>query len=214
VHGATTLLTYAVLGFLAVRLVQGARFSRTAHGRRLVAQVWRNARWRHIWPAPLVLVVVGAMAVGLMAVPGLQWGWWSLLGGVGNPVFGESSATTGTVLEWLVPVAFVCLLVPALPLFAHAEERAFRQGAEGWSLPRRVGKVVTFGLAHALIGIPIGAALALSLGGAYFMVVYLRRFRRTGSQEAAVLESTTAHTVYNAVIIVLVVVVLLAATLS
>ena len=58
-----------------------------------------------------------------------------------------------------------------------------------------------FGLVHALIGIPIGAALALSIGGAYFMRVYLREFARTGSSNEATLESTTAHTVYNGVII-------------
>ena len=66
---------------------------------------------------------------------------------------------------------------------------------------RRVVKTVQFGLVHALIGIPIGAALALSLGGAYFMVVYLREYRSTGSTRSATLESTTAHTVYNGVII-------------
>jgi uncharacterized membrane protein len=59
-------------------------------------------------------------------------------------------------------------------------------------------------MVHALIGIPLGAALALSIGGAYFMWVYLRAFAATGSTQAATLESTTAHTVYNGVIIGLV----------
>jgi hypothetical protein len=65
-------------------------------------------------------------------------------------------------------------------------------------------KTLQFGLVHALIGIPIGAAMALSIGGAYFMYVYLRQFARTGSANDATLESTTAHTAYNGLIIVMV----------
>ncbi len=61
--------------------------------------------------------------------------------------------------------------------------------------------MVQFGLIHALIGIPIGAALALSVGGAYFMRVYLGAYNRTRSRMEATLESTRAHTVYNAVIV-------------
>lgn len=57
-----------------------------------------------------------------------------------------------------------------------------------------------------MIGIPIGAALALSLGGAYFMWIYLRRFAATGSVDEATIESTTAHTVYNFLIVLMVIV--------
>ena len=131
------------------------------------------------------------------------------MGASGN---GTSEATSGTVWEWLVPVVFMCLLLPALPLFAHAEERLFRAGAEDWSPGRRVFKVVQFGMVHALIGIPIGAALALSLGGAYFMAVYLRAFRQTLSRSEATIESTTAHTVYNFLIVLLVLVALVVDT--
>jgi hypothetical protein len=119
-------------------------------------------------------------------------------------VFGSSQATAGTALEWIVPLVFMTMLLPALPLFANAEERIFRAGAERWSPGRRVLKTLQFGMVHALIGIPLGAALALSIGGAYFMWVYLRAFAATGSTQAATLESTTAHTVYNGVIIGLV----------
>jgi hypothetical protein len=157
-----------------------------------------------VWPVPVLLAVVLAAATLAMQVPGLDWGWWTALGGDGNPVFGSSQATAGTSLEWIVPLVFMTMLLPALPLFANAEERIFRAGAEHWSLARRVAKTLQFGMVHALIGIPLGAALALSIGGAYFMWVYLREFATTGSRQAATLESTTAHTVYNGVIIVLV----------
>lgn len=199
-----TLLTVAVLAFVGVRLVGGLRTARSASGRRAVLEIVRGIRFRHVWPVPLVLAAVIAVATALMQVPGLDWGWWTWLGGDGNPVFGTSQATAGTMLEWLVPLVFMCLLLPALPLFAQAEERMFRLGAERWSTWRRVAKAVQFGLVHALIGIPIGAALALSVGGGYFTIAYLRAWKAAGSPRAAMLESTRAHTCYNAVIIALV----------
>jgi hypothetical protein len=199
-------LTFGVLGFMGVRLAGGLRRSRSGAGRLIVRDVVTGIRWRHIWPIAVVLPIVIVAASLLMSIPGLSWGWWTMLGGQGNPVFGSSDATIGTVWEWLIPLGFMALLLPALPLFAFAEERLFRQGAEHWSARRRAFKVVQFGLIHAVIGIPIGAALALSLGGAYFMIVYVRSFRVTGSRYRATLESTRAHTAYNGFIVIVVVV--------
>jgi hypothetical protein len=204
----TDLVTYAVLGFMGVRLVGGLRSSRSAAGKLLVVDVVRGIRWRHVWPVPFVLTVVVFVATVLMSLPGLSWGWWSALGGDGNPVFGSSDTTAGTAWAWIIPLVFMCMLLPALPLFAYAEERLFRMGAEDWSWRRRAFKVVQFGLVHAIIGIPIGAALALSLGGAYFMTVYLRAWNRTHQRGESTLESTRAHAVYNAVIVVFVLIVI------
>ena len=195
------LLTVVALGFVALRLVEGVRHSRSRGGRELLLSIVRGIRWRHIWPVPFVLTGVVTAASLLLLVPGLDWGWWSALGGTGNPVTGDTERTTGTALEWLVPLVFITLLALALPLFAHAEERMFRSGSEQWSPRRRAVKVVQFGLIHTLIGIPIGVAMALSVGGAYFMAVYLRCFRATGSRTEATLESARAHTVYNATIV-------------
>jgi hypothetical protein len=204
----TDLVTFAVLGLMGVRLASGLRVSRSRQGREAVRSIWSRVRWRHVWPVPLVLAGVVLVATPLVQVPGLDWGWWSALGGQGNPVFGSTDATTGTVWEWAIPMVFIALLVPALPLFALAEERMFRAGAEGWSRGRRAVKVVQFGLVHALIGIPIAFALALSVGGAYFMAVYLRAIHRGADRTGATIESATAHTVYNACLIVAVAVTL------
>ena len=202
----TNIVTFLVLGFVGFRLIGGLRTSRTGKGRTLVTRIFRNIGWRHLWPVPLLLAIVVAVATVLVAIPGLSWGWWAAIGGEGNPVFASSASTVGTVWEWLVPLLFMGLLFPALPLFAFAEERAFRAGAEHWSTSRRVVKTVQFGLVHALIGIPIGAALALSIGGAYFMWVYLRRFRATGLGSEALIESATAHAAYNGLIVIMLVV--------
>ena len=201
------MLSVVVLAVVGLRLVQAVTLSRSQRGRSLSRQVWTGLRWRNIWPVPFVLAGVLLAAIPLLYVPVLRWGWWSALGGDGNPVFGSSTTTMGTVWEWLIPVIFMALVLLALPLFANAEERMFRMGAQLWSTRQRVMKVLQFGLIHAVIGIPIGVALALSVGGAYFMAVYLRSYARTGSTNEATLASTRAHTAYNALIITTVAVV-------
>jgi hypothetical protein len=198
----TGVITAGVLAFFGLRLVQGARYSVGGAGRRRVQEIVRGIRFRHVWPVPIVLTLVLATAVLLVQLPVLSWGWWTALGGQGNPVFGSNDQTNGTPLEWLLPLVFIMLLVPALPLFALREEQMFRQGAEHWSWIRRVVMALAFGLVHAIVGIPIGFALALSIGGAYFQFRYLRCFRQTGSQREAVLESTRAHTAYNGIVLV------------
>ena len=203
----SNVLSVVVLAVVGLRLVQAVTLSRSDRGRSLSRQIWTRLRWRHIWPVPFVLTGVLLVAIPLLFVPVLRWGWWSALGGDGNPIFGSSSTTMGTVWAWLIPLVFMALVLLALPLFANAEERMFRTGAQRWSTRQRVVKVLQFGLIHALIGIPIGVALALSVGGAYFMAVYLRSFALTGSENEATLESTRAHTAYNALIILTVAVI-------
>jgi uncharacterized membrane protein (UPF0136 family) len=201
-------LTVVVFCLVGARLATGFRRSRSSEGRSIVATVWRGIRWRHVWPVPMLLTAIAGSASLLMLIPGFSWGWWSAIDGVANPLAGTSDVTVGTVWEWVVPLVFVGLLAPALPLWAHAEERLFRSGAEHWSARRRVWKTVLFGLIHLIVGIPIGVALALCIGGAYFMRIYLREYRRTASVDLATLESTRAHTAYNAVVIALLAVVI------
>jgi hypothetical protein len=208
----TGVLTAGVLAFVGYRLVTTASLvARSAALRRRAAEIVRGIRWRHVWPVPIVLTAVVVAAALLLQIPPLRFGWWTALGGLGNPVTGTTDQTAGTTLEWLVPVLFLALLLPALPLFALREEEIFRQGAERWTGRQRAVKAVQFGLVHALIGIPIGVALALSIGGAYFQAVYVRAFRSTGDRRTATLESARAHTAYNGI---LVVVVLIAIALS
>jgi hypothetical protein len=200
----TDVLTVAVLAFIGVRIASGTRVALSAPGRGRVGIIVRGLRVRHFVPPIPVLCLVVMAVIVLLQIPLLDFGWWSALGGVGNPVTGNTDRTAGTALEWLVPLCFIVLLVPALPLFAEAEERIFRLGSERRSQWQRFVKGIQFGLVHALIGIPIGAALALSIGGWYFTWWYLSVYRRTGSTSAAVLESTRAHVAYNVTVVVIV----------
>jgi hypothetical protein len=197
-------LTFAVLAFVGFRLADAARqtVSSRSHVRRLVA----GLRPRHGLRAVPVLLAVLVAASALVQVPGLDFGWWTSLGGTGNPVVGvgPKGATPGP-LETVIPVVFVTLLLIGLPLLVEGEEWVFRRGAEHRSRAANARRSVLFGLVHALIGIPIGVALALSIGGFYFTWAYLRVWRRTGSEEAALAESTRSHLAYNLVIAAIVI---------
>lgn len=203
----TNLVTVAVLGFVGFRLATAvSHVARRADLRHRIWEIVSGIRLRHIVPVVPVLTLVVAAATLLVQLPVLSFGWWSAIGGQGNPVTGATTATEGTVLEQLLPLVFLSLLLPALPLFAEREEVMFRAGAEHWSPARRIRRALEFGLIHAVIGIPIGVALALSIGGGYFTYMYLRRWQQTGSRDAAVFESTRAHTAYNGLIVGLVLV--------
>lgn len=206
-------VTVVVVAYFGSRLIVSFRRSLRSDAKRVMLLIVRGLRVRHFVPVPFVLTGVIVAAWFLTSLPVLSFGWWTAVGGEGNPVFGASERTEGTLLSWLLPLVFIVLLIPALPLFAEREEEIFRLGAESWSWRKRTWKAVLFGVTHALIGIPIGVALALSIGGAYFTVAYLRGYRRGGRPEA-LLEATRAHTAYNATIVLIVLVTLpeLAAT--
>jgi hypothetical protein len=204
------LLTGAALAFFGGRLAMNAgRVARSRPARRRTVEIVRGLRPHHFLQAPPVFVVVIATALLLVQVPGLSFGWWTALGGTGNIITGSTTRTGGTALAWIIPAAFLVVVAPLLPLFAEREEQMFRVGAEGWSTARRARRGVEFGLLHLIMGIPIGVALALSVGGWYFTWAYLSGWRR-GGQGAGLLESTRSHLAYNAEILLVVAALLVA----
>lgn len=200
--------TVVVLAWFGSRLFVSFRRSLAGDARAHAREVVTGLRLRHFLPVPVLLVLVVVAAVGLTSIPPLDFGWWTAIGGQGNPAFGVTDRTAGTPFEVIVPIVFLVLLLPALPLLVEREEQIFRLGAESWSTPKRIGKALLFGLVHALVGIPIGVALALSIGGGAFTLAYLRAHRRTGLRREALLESTRLHLAYNLTIVTVVTVVL------
>lgn len=196
------LLTLTIFTVVGVQLVQAARHSVGA--RRHVVRVVRGLRRDHVVGGVPVLAAVMVALVLLLQVPGLSFGWWTAIGGIGNPVFGASEHGLSGDAAVLVSALFGALLLVSLPLLVEREEWIFRRGAEKRGLLGNAAYALMFGLMHVLVGIPVGAGLALSIGGAYFTHVYLRAFRETRSQAAALMESTRAHLGYNLVIVALV----------
>lgn len=201
-------VSLAVLAFVGFRLAEAAR-----HAVRNRSHVWglvAGLRPRHFVAAVPVLVAVVAVFVALTYIPGLSWGWWSALGGTGNPAFGGAPEGSVGPFEVLIPIVFGVMLFFGLPLLVEGEEWVFRRGAEDRTRAANLRRAVLFGLVHAVVGVPLAAALALTVGGVYFTGCYLREYRRTGSQDAALTESTRAHLAYNLDVIGVVVLALVA----
>lgn len=196
------LLSLAVLAYVGFRLVDAARQS--VSQRSHVWLVLSGLRPRHFLLAVPTLVAVITAAVLLFHVPGLSFGWWTAIGGEGNPVFGTARPSAVGPLDVVFPFVFGVLLLLGLPLLVEGEEWVFRRGAEHRSQAANLWRAVLFGLVHAVVGVPIAAALALSVGGGYLTWCYLRVWRVTGSPQLALLESTRAHLAYNLVIVALV----------
>ncbi|MBX7133034.1 MAG: hypothetical protein K1X67_10190 [Fimbriimonadaceae bacterium] len=83
-------------------------------------------------------------------------------------------------------VFFYLLLMLNIPRLARIEEYRFRLRTRDW--PHAVRRSIRFGLAHCIIGVPIGFGLAISIGGLWFSYQYFR---------GGIRRSILAHTVYN-----------------
>lgn len=200
------LLTVAVLAVVGVRLFEAARTSVGSHRKAL--GVVQGLRRRHFLRAIPVVALIVSTAFVLIQLPVLSFGWWSAIGGEGNPVVGVSNRDLG-IASVVIPLFFIGLLIVGMPLLVAREEWVFRRGAEERGTAVNLGRSVLFGLAHAVVGIPIGAALALSIGGLYLTRCYLNGWKESRSQTGALLESTRAHLAYNLTIVALVLISLL-----
>src|SRR5438067_5865599 len=99
----TDLLTVAVLAWFGSRLVTATRQALRGDARAWSVDVVRGLRPRHFVGAVVAVAgVVGAFAL-LYQVPPLRIGWWTAIGGNGNPVFGSTERTRGTPLETIIP---------------------------------------------------------------------------------------------------------------
>lgn len=223
-------LAVGVIALLGVAVARAAhRAWRHGEGRSDTIATLRAIRWWHVLvPIPLLALLIGCVALLLtLPIPGMWVGWWMLLDGEGNAVLGQTSNSgpAWTLMAWVLPV----LVAVASPILARDEEEYFRAGAETWTWGRRASKCLRFGLLHMVAGVPLAAALAISLVGAYYMAVYLLVFRQRGCRvvveragvyemittaggggyketcRAAVTSAAAAHTAFNWTILAIVV---------
>ncbi len=152
-------------------------------------QVWnviRAWRWRYL-PGTLATLpgVIVVCEVLHHFAPWTGWGWWHLLGGEGNPAFGEvdlGSSAAGLAISGVLAVTFPLLFAVAAIREARAEEVSFRKGNQKLTVKRRVRRALWFGLVHCIIGIPIYAGFALTVPGLWLDYVYQRGYERAAAQ--------------------------------
>jgi hypothetical protein len=138
---------------------------------------YRELKPRHFaWGLLSVTLTVLTWKV-LDLVPALRWGWWSMVGGHGSVLSGASDATSSSPALALVPLVLAALVLLLLPSLARSEEEAEdigRMGAQRRNALTHAASCLGFGLMHLGMGVPVSAALALSLAGGVFTLVYLR----------------------------------------
>jgi len=180
-------LTYGVIALVAFALTRSIRRSFTTE-RSEVWSVFRSLRWWMPFASvAMFATMLTCLRVILDLVPALSWGWWSMLGGSGSLVAGQTGNTgpVAVALGFIIPV----LLVFAVPREAYIEEEVFRGRHEAMTPARRALSNVTFGMAHCVVGVPLATGIVLSLGGWYFSLVYRLTYARTLSA----IEEMTAH---------------------
>jgi hypothetical protein len=175
-----TIATMAVLSWVAYEAVTTYRTrarGSTLEYMVLSRHVWARARQIgivRILAANLpVMGLTVAAAIALSSLPVLSWGWWSALGGNGNIAFG-STDQLGDIAGPVIALVMCAVLVVVAPIYVSLEEWAFRRRSEHRSGPARVGAALGFGALHVVAGIPIGAALALTVAGMWFTNRYLK----------------------------------------
>lgn len=187
-----TVLRLAIAGWILVTLGRASRGA-WVH-RRLITTVWSRIRPRHLaGAAALLLVVVAAASTMITAVPGLDLGLGSLVGITSNAVFTpleEAVARTEPVaagaIDWpllLLSTGFLLPLAALLPWLAFVEEEVFRAGLEDASVWAEVRSALVFGLAHLVMLVPVGAALAVGGAGYVYGRVYRSAYARSDGSE-------------------------------
>lgn len=170
---------------------------------RLFRDTWASFRPRHFLTGLGSITSVLVTAVALYWwVPPLRFGWLVWLAGR------ASSTDTGEVVEtspvfWVVIGVFLCVFFVFVPTFARNEELAFRLDHVWSPMLTRLWSSLKFGLIHLLMGIPIAAALALSVAGHIFLLVARRAAKASRLQDplesalVGVDESAKVHAAHN-----------------
>lgn len=174
-------MTFILLGFLGL-ILWSARSYWLEHSDSYTRTI-KALRWPML-PMSLamipVIVIVGGL--GYTYLPFGDVGWWSLLGGEGNALLGQTSGgdsgSGGGLVSFLSGVLPAALLFVA-PLLAHSEERSFRSMNHWTTKTKRLKKATWFGLVHLIVGVPLGIVPALIVLGLYFDVVYDRACRKS-----------------------------------
>jgi hypothetical protein len=175
---------YAWCALLTWMLIRGMKVGKFAEALAVARQVTPGI-------LGLNVVVIGAtVAVAVLLdqlFPWLDRSWLYLLPGFHN------HATNVAMIPLHIKYfgfAFLLLLAVNIPQLAQAEEVKYRGNTVDW----RDGMVrsVRFGLAHCVVGVPLYAGLALTVGGLWFTYQYL---------QGGVDRSTLHHATYNWIVL-------------
>jgi hypothetical protein len=170
---------------------------------------WQNCgralRWHDFIAVPLLVTIpTMALATVLIHLGGpMGWGWSALLQGSGGQ---STNVNVAGVVQFpiVLGIGFALVLAWYMPRLVHVEEQIFRDGRT--RIRQWAPASILFGLAHMLVGIPLGAALALVWPALMFTFVYKRAYRaivNQGPQHDPIWRATVWHLMHNLMIVIL-----------
>ena len=143
----------------------------------------------------VVIVMVVLAYVGLSRFHQIfKWSWLSLF----KSSYRQSSdEETRAANIYLMPlrvkyfgIVYGVLLFLNLPALAMQEEQLFRAHTDNWAEGLLIS--LAFGLAHCIVGVPIGAGFAITIAGVWFTHLFF-----IGGVEFSALH----HTTYNLILV-------------
>ncbi len=191
------------LGVLALAGICMLAWKHAAIGPRWIAIV-SGMRFLRVCRCVVVMIaVVGIIGSLLQFGEPLNWGWFHLLFDRPGGVVSAAVSAGGKSGEGVWTAVVVLVLALMVPNLAETEERVFRQGRVSWS--DIAYSAVMFGPLHLIMGIPIAAAIGVSLGGLWLGYWYRRSYLNAiargalhqDAEEMALLESTREHVGIN-----------------
>lgn len=151
------------------------------------------------------VIVVGVLLIGSSDY--LASGWLSLLDMQGSLAAGSARPKDPADTHFIyavAPILLPVLLLLAMPRLVLTEERMFRSGIDRRTRLSRALRPALFGLSHLIMGIPVGAAMALILPGLWFQRAYLRAVQQHPLRRGRALAGVAAeHLLYNYVLLAL-----------
>lgn len=181
-----------ILTVLASLIVLDAAF-RNGRTKRNLAIIKQYRIGHFLSNIPVIVLVLGTATLLINYVPWMDKNpiMWllSILFNVGDGSGTGNFIFAGMQWKWFMLI-FLPVLMFALPNLARDEEIMFRLGTRDWK--HGIVRSFTFGMIHLIMLIPIGGAVALSIGGLWFTYQYFK---------GGVDRSTVYHSMYNTMII-------------
>ncbi|MDD3487678.1 MAG: hypothetical protein PHF35_04895 [Candidatus Moranbacteria bacterium] len=145
----------------------------------------------------LVITSIILVFLGLRKLhPFFNWSWWRLFKPKGSDEYenGKNINFIPTDIKW-VGLLFCILLILNLPALALQEENWFRLGTITWT--QGLYRSLLFGMMHCLVGIPLAAGIALTIGGLWFTHQYF-----IGGVDLSSLHHTTYNLILGAILLI------------
>lgn len=161
-------------------------------------------------------VIITAVFFIVIAPESIKHGWLYYITKSDQAITGKiftgtsENQNNSEMLKWGYLILVWGVFVVVMPFIARAEEKIFR--ANRLKVKEAVCYSILFGFSHLIVSVPPVVCLSLTGFGfalaQHYISVYKKQIKNAGFQEkaaeAALLETTRIHTLYNAMVVTII----------